>query len=60
MNVRRPSSPDDTNKIPICARETWRSPYGSRQRPYGIICLTSSDWNASDYVDGSATNIGMM
>jgi hypothetical protein len=22
MNVRRPSSPDDTNKIPICARET--------------------------------------
>jgi hypothetical protein len=39
---------------PIYPRESWRNPYGSRPRRYAIICLTSLDWNASDYV-GSHT-----
>jgi hypothetical protein len=54
MKVWRPSLPDFTNKIRICLRESWRGPYGSRLRLYAIMCLTSWDWNASDYV-GSHT-----
>jgi hypothetical protein len=55
MKVWRSSSPDDTNKIPICLRENWRSPYGSRPRRYAIICPTSWDWNDFDYI-GSHTH----
>jgi hypothetical protein len=43
MKVWRLSSPDDTKKIPICPRKSWRSPYGSRPRRYANIYPTSWD-----------------